>query len=354
MKKVLKLGILLVFLLLCYHLLSYLQINSSQFSQTEKTLNSKHTVPKKIANYSSEDEIKIAFGSCIKKKSSKLWKNILKQKPDIFILLGDNIYLSEKSFGKKKKILKKYKSIYDKKSFKKLRKSAKVFTIWDDHDFGDNDVDSSFPYKEASLEGFREFWLKVGGQMSDNLLPPKDLSNSVAFNINYKNIELIFTDNRSYRVNSNDKTEAILFGQKQLDWIESIVKNSQATTIVIASGGMLFSRSKGQESLDNFPQEKSRLEKIFASTKKEVLIISGDSHFANISKINYEEKEWLEFTSSPLFADVTSNKRMPEDENRVFRNNLKPNFSLITLGVAKNECIFFDSKDGENLGKFDF
>ncbi len=275
-------------------------------------------------NFYSNKEVTIAFGSCVKGDDSKVWKNISSKNPDILILLGDSIYLKEKHFGKKKKIIKKYKSIYKNKAFKKLKKRTRVYAIWDDHDYGYNNADSTFKYKKASLKAFRDYW-------KNNLDPPTALENSIAFNVVLKDVEFIFTDNRSFRVAPTKKNQGVLFGKAQLAWIKDRFIKTKASTIVLASGGMLFSKSKDKESLHHFPKEKMVLENMIKQLKKDLIIISGDSHFANVGKFKLGKKEFYEFTSSPLNAHVTEDLRLPMDSNREIYDNTETNFGLLTL-----------------------
>ncbi len=88
-----------------------------------------------------ENTIKrIAFGSCAKQtKPQPIWDAIVKAKPDVFIFLGDNVYIDSRNIAD-------YKPAYDllaaKPGFQKLRATTPILAIWDDHDFG------GVPYKQ--------------------------------------------------------------------------------------------------------------------------------------------------------------------------------------------------------------
>jgi Predicted phosphohydrolases len=83
---------------------------------------------------------KIALGACItQEKKQPIWKSILKERSDIFIFMGDNVYGDDRVTGKLDKLSKAYKKQKTKIPFTKLEATNEVYAIWDDHDYGKND-----------------------------------------------------------------------------------------------------------------------------------------------------------------------------------------------------------------------
>ena len=63
---------------------------------------------------------KIALGACItQEKEQPIWKSILKDRSDIFIFMGDNVYGDDKITGKLNKLSKAYTKQKTKNSFRK-------------------------------------------------------------------------------------------------------------------------------------------------------------------------------------------------------------------------------------------
>ena len=92
----------------------------------------------------------IAFGSCLKQtRPQPIWESVRASKPDVFVLLGDNIYGDTKNMDTLKM---KYWKLGSKKSYKNLKSKTPIIATWDDHDFGWNDTGKSYPFKEESKE----------------------------------------------------------------------------------------------------------------------------------------------------------------------------------------------------------
>jgi alkaline phosphatase D len=79
---------------------------------------------------------RIAFGSCSKDEEPQLWKEIVQQKPQLWIWLGDNIYGDSQDSS----VLRvKYKHQKSNTEYQQLIKAMPVIGTWDDHDYGVND-----------------------------------------------------------------------------------------------------------------------------------------------------------------------------------------------------------------------
>src|SRR5688500_18595322 len=81
---------------------------------------------------------KVAFGSCADQtKPCPVWTRIAEQKPDLLVLLGDNVY-SDIEDGKlvpadPAKIARCYRELAAIPAFKALRQQCPVLATWDDH-----------------------------------------------------------------------------------------------------------------------------------------------------------------------------------------------------------------------------
>ena len=103
---------------------------------------------------SSNFEFKIAFGSCGKQTHPlPIFNEVVKQDPNIFIFLGDNIYGDTHDMGI---LRKKYEELGNKESYKNLIKNTDVLATWDDHDYGQNDARKNYQHKEEFKEIFLE------------------------------------------------------------------------------------------------------------------------------------------------------------------------------------------------------
>ena len=89
----------------------------------------------------------IAFGSCLdQRKAQPIWHSIEKMDPNAFIFLGDNVYGDHPSQN-----LAYLYEAYDQQETKLPRwlNTLKIYSIWDDHDYGLNDGGASFMGKKS-------------------------------------------------------------------------------------------------------------------------------------------------------------------------------------------------------------
>ena len=137
---------------------------------------------------------RIAFGSCSKEtKPQPVLNQVVNNKPDLFIYLGDNIYGDTKDMN----VLKaKYAKLAAKKEFQNLRSSVPVLSVWDDHDYGWNDAGKEYEFKEESKAIFMDFWKVPHGS-------PRRKHNGIygshKFTGNGKTLQIIMLDTRTFR-----------------------------------------------------------------------------------------------------------------------------------------------------------
>ena len=104
----------------------------------------------------SNSKFKIAFGSCGKQTHPlPIFHEVIKQNPNLFIFLGDNIYGDTHDMDVLKK---KYQELGAKGSYQHLIQNTEVLATWDDHDYGQNDAGKHYPRKVESKEIFLEFF----------------------------------------------------------------------------------------------------------------------------------------------------------------------------------------------------
>jgi alkaline phosphatase D len=91
---------------------------------------------------------RIAFGSCAHQaRPQPIWDAVLVAEPEVFILLGDNVYADTAGMGLLREV---YESQGANTGWQRLFASTEVLATWGDHDFGLNDGGADFGAKEAS------------------------------------------------------------------------------------------------------------------------------------------------------------------------------------------------------------
>ena len=286
----------------------------------------------------------IAFGSCLKQtRPQPIWESVRACKPDVFVLLGDNIYGDTRDMKKLESRWDAFAAVPD---FKRLRGDCRLLAIWDDHDYGENDAGREFPKKAESQKLFLDF---LGEPEGSKRRKTPGIYDSVTFGPEGKRVQFILLDTRYFRsplklahkreqgkgpYEPNDSEKAELLGEGQWQWLEKALREP-ADLRIIASSIQVVSTSHGWETWGNFPRERHRLLALLGKTKaKGLLVLSGDRHSAEISKLEGVR-------SSPLF-DVTSSamnqKQRPQSEvnpHRVGERYFEENFGLLKINWGR-------------------
>ena len=232
------------------------------------------------------------FGSCNDQNSPQiLWKEIVKQKPDLFIWAGDNVYADKEhptnlalAYEKQNKI----------PGYIRMKKEVPIIGTWDDHDYAYNNADGTYKDKAESQRLLMDF-----------LEEPKDserrhqegVYTSYEYGPPSKRVKFILLDDRYFL---NLDKEAPFLGEDQWQWLENELQTTKAKLVFIMSGLSILSPKipLSDGSWANYPGERQRLLDLVDSAKEErgIIFLTGDMHFSSI----FRRMGHLEFLSSSL------------------------------------------------------
>ncbi len=102
--------------------------------------------------------VRIGFGHSLPKGTpspQKIWATAAAKNPDLFILMGDNIYSNTTDPEKQRPMYLEFRAD---PLFRSFAATTPIYAIWDDHDYGVNNSDRTQPGKESSLKTFNEIW----------------------------------------------------------------------------------------------------------------------------------------------------------------------------------------------------
>ena len=88
----------------------------------------------------------------------EIFDAIAEKRPDLMLWLGDNLYFQTPDFYDPSSMRERYRRQRAFAPLSKLLTATAHLAIWDDHDFGPNDSDSSYVMKGTTLELFRRYW----------------------------------------------------------------------------------------------------------------------------------------------------------------------------------------------------
>ncbi|QJW91965.1 alkaline phosphatase family protein [Spirosoma taeanense] len=276
----------------------------------------------------------IAFGSCSdQKRPQPLWDDIVAQKPDVWIWLGDNIYGDSEIMDT---LTAKYNRQKSNPVYQQLRQSASVIGVWDDHDYGVNDGGKEYPRRKDSQQLMLNFLdvpensplRKQEGAYSAHVYGPKG-----------KRVKVILLDGRYFRdplkkdgkANVPDPSGDML-GEAQWQWLERQLTNSDADVHIIGSGIQVLPEEHVYEKWANFPTARQRLLDLLSKTKpKGALFISGDRHMAEVSRV---QVPGLSYALYDITSSGLTHVSAPHEEanrHRVGDMVSKLNYGLITI-----------------------
>lgn len=260
--------------------------------------------------------------------------NVMKRERSEFMLwLGDNVYYFSKHynsydgmFGRNLKIRNQFLSLTD------FLAKQPNYAIWDDHDYGYNDADKTFPLKDTALKVFKSFW--------PNPYNEEDTMKGNLFTFRYYDAEFFMTDDRFYRDPEGDSAGAFL-GMPQVIWLQNKLKNSDATFKFVCVGSQVLNECYYGESYAKYPLERRALLDFIADNNiPGVIFLTGDKHYTELSKKVYNGYPMYDFTSSPLTSPVIPVKHIKGYENTCLlpeTGYYKKNYGKIALsGPAGN------------------
>ncbi|MDW8331009.1 MAG: alkaline phosphatase D family protein [Cyclobacteriaceae bacterium] len=296
---------------------------------------------------------RIAFGSCSRQNSEEqLWEEISQLKPQLWIWGGDNIYGDSHDM----KVLKsKYDQQKNRASYRKLLATCPVTGTWDDHDYGVNDGGKFYSGKQESKKLALEFLgippthpvntheglyysYTLGKAPQDVLI--LNLDTRWFRDTIYKEFYFDSAANRRrYRYLPNETGD--ILGEAQWRWLEEEIRQSKAALIIINSSIQVISEEHDFEKWSNFPQARQRLFNVIQKyPSKRVLIISGDRHIAEISRIELPALPYplYDITSSGLTHTWTEawNER---NRHRVGDLVMQKNFGMLEIFWSKNPSV---------------
>lgn len=237
----------------------------------------------------------IVFGSCARQdRPAPVWESMAAIKPQLAILLGDNIYGDTQDMEVMKA---KYGMLADSPGFKSLRMACELMAVWDDHDYGVNDGGGGYPQKEASRKVMLDFF----GEPKNSLRrsQPGGIYTAKIFGPPGRRVQVILLDTRYQRSElkkapgrgatgylPDPSPSAVMLSPEQWDWLgEQLAQPAELR--LIGSSIQVVSEEHRFEKWANMPLERAKL---FAAIRKAgaggVVILSGDRHLGEISSMD--------------------------------------------------------------------
>ncbi|MBS0632490.1 MAG: alkaline phosphatase family protein [Verrucomicrobia bacterium] len=262
---------------------------------------------------------------------------------DFMIWGGDNWYLREADFSSESGIWSRYSHDRATPDLQPLYAAMPHYATWDDHDYGSNDANKSFEFKDVTLAAFKAYWGNATWGEADNP--------GVYGKFFWGDAAFFLMDNRWYRDDDHLEPSAATgmktqYGARQRDWLKQSLLAAQTLghfkwKFIVTGGQVITDFGGWSETFAYYPEERADLIKFIVEHKiTGVVILSGDVHFTELARKKISGSQWLyELTSSPFSAGPSTGakKERAADPHRVEGTQVVDvNYCTLGLSGAKD------------------
>ena len=224
---------------------------------------------------------------------------------DFMIWTGDNWYWREPDYSSVSGMW--YRPSHDRAipEMQKLLGTMHHYATWDDHDYGPNDSNWSFEYKELALDIFKAYWGNhTYGEAANPGVYSKFFWGDAAF---------FLMDNHYYRdaagMDQERHPEKTQWGRQQLEWLKQSLMQAKVLKhfrfLFIATGNQMLQTAPSGEPHELYRREREELMDFIVENEiTGVVFLTGDVHHSAMYKRQIGDSgQWVyEITSSPLSA----------------------------------------------------
>jgi alkaline phosphatase D len=290
-------------------------------------------------------------------KDSSIFESMAKENSSFMLWLGDNWYTREVDYYSEWGLWYRVAKERSLPVMQPLWKSMPHFAIWDDHDYGPNDIGKNYILKNTSRTIWKNYWCNPSYGENEQ---------GIYTMFSWSDVDFFLLDDRWWRsadntkdsVNGKPNPDKRMFGRQQMEWLKNSLLYSSATFKIIATGSQVLNPVSPFDRLREFPEEYDELLGFLSDNKiNGVLFLTGDRHHTEIIKINRPGTYPLfDITVSPL-TSATHKFFGTEAKNefRVFGLDEKQNYGRFSFSGKRGErklTVDFLGVDGKKLGEW--
>lgn len=209
---------------------------------------------------------------------------------------------------------------------------TRILGVYDDHDYGENNGNNYYPYKEEARQILFDF-LNEPKDSLRRTRPHGGAYNAYIFGPPAARVKVILLDIRYFQ----NHTEKDILGEMQWQWLEDQLQDKQEdiSLYIITSGIQIISMDKTvSEGWRVFPKSRARLLSLLSQSvyarQKSALLLTGDVHFAEFDSTytcHYHPDQpalpaavdhFVEVTSSGLTHSIGRGLRSPKLTEFIF------------------------------------
>jgi alkaline phosphatase D len=288
---------------------------------------------------------------------SSIFETMAKEKSAFMLWLGDEWYTREVDYYSEWGLW--YRASHDRAVpvMQNFLKAMPQFAMWDDHDYGPNDIGKNYILKEASRKVFNSYFCNPSAGENGQ---------GIYTMITWGDADVFITDGRWWRsadrirdsVNGKPNAEKKMLGDQQMEWLKNSLLYSSATFKIVAMGSQVLNPVSPFDKWWDFPAEYYDLMNFIKEYKiNGVVFLTGDRHHSEIIKVERPGTYPLyDITVSPLTSGTHSfDGKEKKNPYRVLGIDEKQNYGKFSFsgirGKRKMTVEYFGIK-GDKLGEW--
>ncbi len=237
------------------------------------------------------------FSACFRDKYTphNIFQKVLQVEPTFVMLLGDQMYADydgDVNDSPLYSILPAFRSKYLRnfgEHFQALSSHIPIVATWDDHDYGHDNSDGTYPNKEIAKKVFKENYPAY---------PFESENGGLYYKFIIADVDVFVLDTRWYRtvMADEDYEGKTMLGEDQILWLLDGLKQSEAPFKLIVSsvsfndyGGDTSSDKDGYDSWRGYKVERDEILSFIERNQiKGVMVFSGDQHYPSGHILNWK------------------------------------------------------------------
>lgn len=290
-------------------------------------------------------------------KDSSIFDAMAKEKAAFMLWLGDAWYTRDVDYYSEWGLW--YRASRDRATpvLQPFLKAMPQLAIWDDHDYGPNDIGKNYILKDASRKVFNSYFCNPSAGENGQ---------GIYTMTSWGDVDVFMTDDRWWRsadrmkdsVDGKPNPEKRMLGKQQMEWLKNSLLYSNATFKIIAVGSQVLNPVSPFDKWRDFSVEYDELMNFLKEYNiNGVLFLTGDRHHSEIIKVEREGTYPLyDITCSPLTSGThTFGAAEKNNPFRVLGIDEKQNYTRFSFSGKRNErklTIEYLGVKGEKLGEW--
>lgn len=270
-----------------------------------------------------------------------IFQTMAKENAAFMLWTGDAWYSREVDYYSKWGLW--YRAQYARKmpEIQPFLKSMPQWAMWDDHDYGPNDIGTNYILKDETRKIFMSYFCN----------PSYGENGQGAYTINsWGDVDIFMLDDRWWRsadelidsIDGRPNPDKVMLGRQQMLWLKNSLAYSNATFKLIMVGSQVLNPVSPFDKLLDFKLEYDELMKFLMDQKVNgVLFLTGDRHHSEIIKVERPGSYPLyDITISPLTSGThTFSGTEKNNPYRVVGVDQKQNFGRVSVSGKENARI---------------